>query len=89
MPKLLNTTKTWSVDFLYDSRLMTRSRCFGKKSWNYPEAKNIAERYSDRVALQFGNFSAYYCHEHESWHVGHRGKRDALLKSMDSMIMEA
>lgn len=47
----------------------------------WDEAVGVAVRYKERVALQFGDFGPYWCRGHDSWHVGHRGKQDALLQA--------
>ena len=76
----------WSANSLYDSGPARRGKC-SKRSLTHNEAKRTATQYIDRVALQFGKFNAYYCMKHESWHVGHSGKRKAMLKALNSMIM--
>ncbi len=79
-------SRIWSANPLYDSGAKRRGKC-SKRSFTYPEANGIAEQYIDRVVIQFGKFNAYYCAQHQSWHVGHNGKRKAILKTLNSMIM--
>jgi hypothetical protein len=79
-------SRIWSANPLYDSDTKRRGKCL-KRSFTYPEATDIAEQYINRVVMQFGKFNAYYCAQHQSWHVGHYGKRKAILKTLNSMIM--
>ena len=73
----------WLTGQLYDQRVRGRSKCFGKRSYEYPEAVRIVIEYKNDVALTFGEFNSYYCTNHEAWHVGHRGKRDSLVAVLD------
>ena len=77
----------WLSGRIYDQRVRDLGKCLGKRSYSYPDAVNAVLRYTRRVALTFGEFNCYYCSVHASWHIGHRGKRDALVKVFDRAIL--
>ena len=77
----------WLSGRIYDERVHSLGKCFGKRSYSYPDAVSAVLRYTRRVALTFGEFNCYYCPGHESWHIGHRGKRDALVKAFDRVML--
>jgi hypothetical protein len=81
------TKNHWSTRLLYDQRVRKRSKCFGKRSYEYPEAARIVIEYKNDVALTFGEFNSYYCTNHEAWHVGHRGKSDSLVAVFDDWVL--
>jgi len=76
----------WVAGRLYDQRVRRSSKCFGKRSYEYPDAVRVVLLYVNRVALMFGEFDSYYCWVHGAWHVGHRGKRNALVDAFDRWI---
>lgn len=79
--------KHWLTGQIYDQRVRGRSKCFGKRSYEYPEAVRIVIEYKNDVALTFGDFNSYYCTNHEAWHVGHQGKRDSLVAVFDKWVL--
>jgi hypothetical protein len=55
--------------------------CSGKKRFNrYDIPWQISQDYNERVALQFGSFGPYWCRHHDAWHVGHKGRKQAVLQ---------
>lgn len=71
-------------------RILPRTGCDGKvRITDYRQAVEITAAYNARVVLQFGEFGPYWCRRHHAWHVGHRGKRDALRAVVAGWLMPA
>jgi hypothetical protein len=61
--------------------------CRGKKRFQYYDVPfMICQEYNERVVLQFGmNMAPYWCSRHDAWHVGHKGKKKAILTSISQL----
>ena len=77
----------WIADHLYDLRLRSKSACHKKKKYRREEAREKAFEYRGRVAMTFGFMSAYKCFRCTNWHIGHSGKKRALLQAINAQIM--
>jgi hypothetical protein len=59
--------------------------CRGKKRFDrYDIPWQITQDYNDRVVLQFGSFGPYWCRYHDAWHVGHKGRKQAILQTIQN-----
>lgn len=57
--------------------------CSHKRSYHSrDEAETVVSAYNCRVALQFGEYSSYWCRRHACWHTGHRGGRAAASRCL-------
>ena len=64
--------------------------CGGKKRFQYYDAAfMICQEYNNRVVLQFGaNMAPYWCSIHDAWHVGHKGKKKAMLAAISQLSVD-